>query len=270
MKYLYLFLWIAIVACQSPQVPDKLDKGEKIFEFAQFLSKPELIQAELSKNKIDATAIIDACRKNNLDYSIACRFVRAVYDQPNKNYQKRHPKTEWYLERLPLLEFAQVLYYYKEPYHKTFMDVGSGNGDKLYTALCMGFEKSYGVEYEKKLHEVAIEALQPVIDKGFIEAQEGDATKLGNDYYQKADFLYMYCPLILNKPEQAKLLHRILKNMRDNTLVYEAGFVYAKEFNQLNPTGIDNGYRGFAAFKKEKGKYFKRTFISVWEEFELK
>ncbi|MCU0446399.1 MAG: class I SAM-dependent methyltransferase [Microscillaceae bacterium] len=263
-------LWAGLWAC-NPTPPSTKSQADssKLLEYADLFSNPDKIKKELDTQKMGAYEVYQLCKQRNFEFSITTRFVRAIYAEPNREYDRKH-KLEWYLSRLPLVEFAQMLYYFKEPQHRSFMDVGSGNGDKLYTALCMGFDKSYGVEYEQKLHETAEKALKPMSDKGLTEISQGDATKLPDAYFQKADFLYMYCPLVLNKPEQAKLLHRILKNMRDNTMLYEAGFLYAKEFKKLNPIEVEDGYRGFLAVKREKGKYYFRIFVLGWTEFEVK
>jgi len=245
------------------------DKVSNLISQASLLSDEEKLESFLTVNNLDAYKVYEKCVENKLDIAIISRFVRSVFLKPNRDFYEKN-KMEWYESRLPLIEFALMLDYNKKEYHKTFMDIGSGNGDKLYTALCMDFKKAYGVEYEKKLNDVALVALKPMIDKKLIEAEQGDATKMTDEYYAKADFIYMYCPLILNKDEQAKLLLRLLKNMRDNTFIYEAGFVYAKEFNKLVQTSVDDNYRGYLAIKKEKGRYLYSYFISQWEELKFK
>ncbi|HAI76552.1 MAG TPA: hypothetical protein DCM08_09925 [Microscillaceae bacterium] len=232
------------------------------------LSDADKLKSILDAEKLDAYGVYKSLKGQDLDYTVLSRFVRAIYVDVNREYERKH-KLEWYLSRLPLVEFATVLYYLKENNHKTFMDIGSGNGDKLFMALLMGFDKVYGVEYETKLHTSAMQALKSLVDNKVCDLREGDATKLGDEYYAQADFIYMYCPLILNKPVQAKLMLRLIKNMRDNTMIYEAGFVYPKELSELIKTKFDDGYRGFLAVKKENGKYYYRYFISQWEELQL-
>lgn len=267
------FLW----ACaQKPNISQKNDttiikRVEQVMKTLHTFSDAGRTDQLYKDNQLDAHDVFKLCNQYELDFNVITRMVRGVYFQPNANYEKKYPETEWYLSRLPLAEFAQVLYYHKESYHKSFLDVGSGNGDKVYTALCMGFEKGYGVEYEKKLNDVALEALQPMIEKKLADIKLGDATKLSDDYFAKMDFIYMYCPLILNQPEQAKLMLRILKNMRDNSFVYEAGFVYAQDLKKLGiQMDVDDGYRGYLSVKKEKGKYYYKIFIKEWKEMGLK
>ncbi len=271
MRFLLLiFFGIFVSNCQTQNVQKQSNLSSSSFlEVSQTLSSPEKISKEFEKLNWGDFRVYEFCKSNDLDYTIASRFVRGVYYNPNKRYKDKYPKTEWFLERLPLVEFAQILYYHKEPHHRTFMDVGSGNGDKLLMAMCQGFSGAYGVEYEEKLHLSAKEALPEMVKKELIEIQHGDATKLPASYFQKADFLYMFCPLVLDKPRQAVLLMNILENMRDNTIVYEAGFMYAKEFNLLFNTPIGNDYRGFFAVKKENGKYYFRFFVKAWELFEF-
>ncbi len=269
----FIFLTFLCTNCQNnnAQTNNKnpnQPKGESvILNASKILSSPEKISEEFKKMNWGSYRAYEFCKDNELDFTMATRFVRGIYHEPNKRYKEKHPETEWFLERLPLTEFAQILYYYKEPHHKTFMDVGSGNGDKLLMAMCYGFSGAYGVEYEKKLHDSAEDALKEMTKKKLIEIQHGDATKLPVSYFQQADFLYMFCPLVLDKMRQAELMMGIVENMREGTLVYEAGFMYAKEFNYLFDMPVENGYRGFFAVKKEKGKYYFRIFVKGWEEF---
>ncbi|MCS6821773.1 MAG: class I SAM-dependent methyltransferase [Microscillaceae bacterium] len=271
-KYRIFFLvFVGYFFSSCDNTPEKLKTSENLFATAKLLSDAGKTLKILKKDGLNEYDVYQQCIKNDLDFSLVARFVRAVYLEPNNNYQKKYPQTEWYLERLPLTEFLQILFFYKEDYHKTFMDIGSGNGDKLYAAMCVGFDKAFGIEYEKKLHEVAVEALPNMVAKKKIELRLGDATKMDKSYYQQADFIYMYCPLILFKEKQAELTYNLLKNMRNNTLIYEAGFVYAEYLKKyVTNLNIQDGYKGAIAFKKENDKYFYRGFISHWQEFQLK
>lgn len=271
--YSFIFSLVVIFLCTAcgNQTQDNTAKGQllkPILGASSTLSDADKLKNILDAEKLDAYGVYKSLKGQDLDYTVLSRFVRAIYVDINREYERKH-KLEWYLSRLPLVEFATVLYYLKENSHKTFMDIGSGNGDKLFMALLMGFDKVYGVEYEAKLHNSATQALKSLVDNKVCDLREGDATKLGDDYYAQADFIYMYCPLILNKPEQAKLMLRLIKNMRDNTMIYEAGFVYPKELSELIKTKFDDGYRGFLGVKKENGKYYYRYFISQWEELQL-
>ncbi|TAF63327.1 MAG: class I SAM-dependent methyltransferase [Cytophagales bacterium] len=261
-------LLILTTTCK-PEPKNETKKAEEILQTATILSQPKELQSIFEKEGWNEYTLYQKIREKNIDFSVLLRFIRAVYHLPNENYEKKHTKKEWYLERLALSEFLQILFYYKQDYHKTFMDIGSGNGDKLYAAVCMGFEKAYGVEYEQKLHEVAQEALPNMVAQKRIEIQQGDATKLKPEYFNQADFIYMYCPLVLFKEKQAELAYSLIKNMRNNTLIYEAGFVYVPHLKKYINLPVEDGYRGMAAFKKENNKYYIKTFISHWEEFSL-
>ncbi len=272
-------LLVVAGACGSPQnasqksmqssPADSLSLAQVLKAGAYYSDEGKLYQLLKASGKQNSYQIYQLCKGKDYHFTVLTRFLRAALYEATEYFNQKY-QLEWQLSRYSLVEFGQLVYLYKTDKHKTFMDIGSGNGDKVYLASLMGFDKAIGIEYEPKLFEVSMMALKPMVEAGLIRLTQGDATKMEDSFYQQADFVYLYCPLVLNLPEQAKLTYRLLKNLPEGGFLYEAGFFYAQEINPLLGTNLPNGYRGFWMVKKENGKFYHKLFVKEWEELPAK
>ena len=154
--------------------------------------------------------------------------------------------------------YVSIINRLKSEKHKTFMDIGSGNGEKIYAAKCVGFEKGFGLEYAPELVNISKEFLQPYIANSTIKVQLGNALEIEGNYYGKADFLYMYSP-IKSHETMAFLYERIMNNMKDGATLLEVRFVYAKEIRERTQLNFPE-FSGVFAIEKVDGKFYYLRF----------
>lgn len=253
----FLALYALLAACDTgrsiTQTPSK-NKNE-FFSQAQVFFDEKKLRREIEKMGISEREVVSFC-KENTDVALKTKFAAAIYS--NKSYNKK-PANEkfWAAIRFNLERFVETVMLVKEPSHKTFMDIGSGNGEKLFTALCIGFEKAYGLEYSDESFVQSKENLKNFSQE--IEITKGDALKIEGEYFKKADFLYMYSPIKDNELA-AKLFKRVLDNMKDGAVFLEVRCVYIREVRKITGLNFPN-LKSWIAVKKKDGKFFYKNVI---------
>lgn len=262
MPYIAIFFVLCtfLISCdtrsQITQTANQIQKNKTdFFNEAQIFFDDNKLRKEIEKIAISEKEIVDFCKKNN-DLALKTKFAAAVYS--NKSYNKK-PANEkfWAAIRFNLGRFIETVMLVKEPAQKTFMDIGSGNGEKLFTALCIGFEKVYGLEYSQDSFEESKENLQNFSQE--IEIIKGDALAIEGGYFKKADFLYMYSPIKDNELA-AKLFKRVLDNMKDGAILLEVRCVYIREVRKITGLNFPN-LKSWIAVKKKDGKFFYKNVI---------
>lgn len=223
----------------------------------KFLAKIELktpnevLQRQMDSLKVSLMDIYKYCQSNS-QMALKSKVITCIYGKVDNYLQEEKPEYEQGI-LYDLNKFNAVLLNFKEPQHKTFLDVGSGNGEKLYAALCWGFEKSVGLEYSKKLVQISQNALQEFMQNKKIDIIHADALKTSPEIYQNMDVIYLFSPIKDNKI-MAQLTENILKNMKNGALLLEMRFAYHKELSkrlQLTlPATAD------IAIKKEGDKFY--------------
>ncbi|KOY85835.1 hypothetical protein AD998_06460 [bacterium 336/3] len=256
-NYVYGCLLIALTACETskPIANNPAQDKSSFFKQANIFFDDSKLHTELEKLKISENEVVEFCRKSE-DAALKTKFAAAVYS--NKNYNKTPAKKEfWAAIRYNLGRFVETVMLIREPNQKVFMDIGSGNGEKLFTSLCIGFDKAYGLEYSQESFEESKDNL-----KGFnkeIEIVKGDALEIDSTFYQKADFLYMYSP-IKDDEIAAKLFKRVIDNMKDGAILLEVRCVYINQLRRLTKLNFPS-LRSWIAIKKQNGKFFYKNVI---------
>jgi len=254
---MYGCLFVVLIACETskPIANNPAQDKSSFFKQANIFFDDSKLHTELEKLKISENEVVDFCKKSE-DASLKTKFAAAVYS--NKSYNKTPAKKEfWAAIRYNLGRFVETVMLIREPNQKVFMDIGSGNGEKLFTSLCIGFDKAYGLEYSQESFDESKENLKNFTKE--IEIVKGDALEIDSTFYQKADFLYMYSPI---KDDQiaAKLFKRVIDNMKDGAILLEVRCVYISELRKLTKLNFPN-LRSWIAVKKQNGKFFYKNVI---------
>ncbi|MCU0438144.1 MAG: class I SAM-dependent methyltransferase [Raineya sp.] len=256
-NYAYGCLLVALTACESSKPIANNPAQDKLnfFKQANIFFDDGKLHNELEKLKVSENEVVEFCRKIE-DASLKTKFAAAVYS--NKNYNKTPAKKEfWAAIRYNLGRFVETVMLIREPNQKVFMDIGSGNGEKLFTSLCIGFDKAYGLEYSQESFDESKENLKNFSKE--IEITKGDALEIDGSFFQKADFLYMYSP-IKDDELAAKLFKRVIDNMKDGAILLEVRCVYISELRKLTKLNFPN-LRSWIAIKKQDGKFFYKNVI---------
>ncbi len=185
-----------------------------------------------------------------------------------KNNDNLEENTEYYGAILyDVKKFAQLINALKKPEHRVFMDVGSGNGEKLFAALCLGFESALGVEYSKPIFDMSQDILHNFVSQNKVDIELADAQKINSTFYQKADFIYMYIP-IKEERKMSKLYNRILTNMKDGAILLEVCMAYYDDLSLESGWKIPTPDFTFFALKKQNGKLLGLTnlYEMNWQE----
>lgn len=259
MKHLTTFLVVCtlIVACDTRQPISEIKATDKssLFNQADIFFDDNKLRKEISKTGITEREIVDFCKKRD-DIALKTKFAAAVFS--NKSYNKKPAKEQfWAAIRFNLGRFVENVMILKEPKQKTFMDIGSGNGEKLFTALCIGFEKAYGLEYSEESYAESKENLKNFPQE--IEITKGDALIIEGDFFKKADFLYMYSPIKDNELA-AQLFKRVMDNMKEGAILLEVRCVYIRELRKATGLNFPN-LKTWLAIKKQDGKFFYKNII---------
>lgn len=212
----------------------------------------DVIKAQLDSANIGLSEVYEYCRKQfRADYRKSRLIAAVFYDA--QNYLEEENPEYWLAIMYDLQRFSEQISLLKQPEHRSFLDVGSGNGEKPYAALCLGFEKSYGIEYSKPLVKISQNLLAPFIQTQQIEIIGEDALKVPDNFYQKIDFIYFYSP-IKDHQLMAQLFYRTLQNLKEGGRLLEMRFVYQPQLCALS--GLAFPELSSLVIKKEKGKYY--------------
>lgn len=249
MKYFYFKLWLIVFlnACQSKQGNEK----QNFLETIDIALSNEDLHARLVSAKISLKDIYAYCQKSQA-LQRKTKLISAAYLKV-ENYLEENNPEYWLAIMYDLQRFCEAIAVFKEAQHKTFIDIGSGNGEKPFGALCMGFEKSYGLEYSENLVKISQNVLKDFIQSKKIEIILGDALQTKNNFYQQIDFIYLYSP-IKNHQIMAQLFDKILRNVKEGAILMEMRFVYRKEL--INISGYQFPEMMNLILKKEKGKLY--------------
>jgi 16S rRNA G966 N2-methylase RsmD len=239
---------------------------EEFEKFVKIISDEDSLNKYLVELEFSAKGIFDYCQKLR-DPLMVARLVKAVYLSAN-NTQKAARQDFWADIRYNVYHFTQLVADLREPEDKTFLDIGCGSGQKLYAALCMRFDKVYGLEYSQESYDYARQFLDDFIKSDKLEIQKGDALLIDGKYYSEADFLYTYSP-IKDNTLMAQLFSRAIENMKDGAIMLEVRMVYAPELKKKSKLAIPN-VRGFLAVKKSKDKFFYKNINNPYDWVELK
>ncbi|MCS6821729.1 MAG: class I SAM-dependent methyltransferase [Microscillaceae bacterium] len=257
---LYAFIYLLVAAsCQqstSIQEKNKIDERTRFLQFLDIFSDEEKLNEYIEKQKLSPVDIYQYCLKNQDDL-VRARLIKAVYLSA-KNNNKDAAKPEFWADlRYNMYYFTDIISRLREEKHKTFLDIGCGSGQKLYAALCMGFEKVYGIEYSKESYRYALEFLDYFVKNKKAEITNGDGLTIDGKYYAQADFLYTYSPIKENKM-MAQMFFRAMQNLKENGILLEVRMVYAPELREISGYKIPN-IKGFFAVKREKGQFFYKN-----------
>jgi 16S rRNA G966 N2-methylase RsmD len=231
------------------------------------LADLETLHQQLDSAKITADDVFAYCRQSQAQ-ARKVLLIKALYAGIENYLQEENPNY-WLAIMYNLDRFAENILTFKEKKHQSFIDIGSGNGEKPYAALCLGFEKAYGLEYSDSLVKISRQSLQSFVKRQQMEIIHADALKINPQLYQSIDFIYMYSP-IKDHQLQAKLCAQVMENMHEGAILLEMRMVYRQELQAI--TGYQIPELMDLAIQKIGGKfYYARHFIGGKKEwYELK
>jgi hypothetical protein len=162
--------------------------------------------------------LAELAEKHNIDLSIQNYLQTKKYKQTGikmsiQEMEKLIPKKEGYYRYIPefLTDFVRDLKNIIAEYDvKSFLDVGAGYGDKVFTAQKLGL-KSSGIEYVDDY----IKGAEEFGVKNIIKEDALDYTG-----YNQYDLIYMFHP-IENTKLYIKMLNRIMSQMLPGQLIWE-------------------------------------------------
>lgn len=275
-KPILLFLFLSIFCWQCEQTSaQKVEKNDKkitenvaqkqFLRSMSVLSDEETLNKALDSLKLQPWGIYEYALTIQ-DPLVKARLIKSVYLN-NKRNADAAKDDFWADIRYNLYEFTDLIHLLRED-RRVFLDIGCGSGQKLYGALCMGFDKTFGIEYSEKSFGYVKDYMKEFISKGKAEVRLGDALAVENAYYAKADFLYTYSPMKDNE-KMASLFKKVMDSMKDGAVFLEVRMVYFRELKAKIGYKVPQ-HKGFLAIKKENGKYYYKTIFNKddWEELE--
>ncbi len=270
MLFISLFCW----QCEQTSA-QKVDKNtektpenqaqKQFLRSMTVLSDEETLNKALDSLKLTPQNLYEYCLTIQ-DPLVKARLIKSVFLN-NKRNADAAKDNFWADIRYNLYEFTDLIQLLRED-RRIFLDIGCGSGQKLYGALCMGFDKTFGIEYSEKSFNYVKDYMKDFIAKGKTEVRLGDALAVDNAYYAQADFLYTYSPMKDNNM-MATLFKKVMDSMKDGAVFLEVRMVYFKELKEKIGYKVPQ-HRGFFAIKKENGKYYYKTIFNKddWEELE--
>lgn len=226
---------------------------------------PKSLSQKLDSLDYDAKAIYKICQTIEND-TFKMRLTSAIFHKV-ENYMQENNQEYWAAILYDLERFAEYVRLLKTKKHKSFLDVGSANGEKLFAALCLGFDEVYGIEYSSELVKISQTFFKIFGNKAQIKLH--DALTIKGNYYQNPDFIYMYSP-IRNNQKMAKLYYKIMQNMKENTILLEVRMVYIKELKELSKLNFPK-IMGHFILKKQNGAFYYLIYgqkKKVWHKLE--
>lgn len=256
LRFLFIISLYYLIACQAQTSKDtSTPQNPLMIDFDTITTKK--LSLYLKKNNYNKDSIYNFCQISN-DTRTKIRLVSAIFHDA-ENYIQEGNKDYWAAILLSLNLFGDYIDLLKKEEHKTFLDVGSANGEKLFAALCLGFDKVYGIEYSPELVKISQKLLQNYSDK--VEIKLHDALEVEGSYYQIPDFIYLYSP-IRDNYKMARLYYKIMQNMKEGAILLEVRMVYINELRKLShfdfPKDLDE------LILKKKGKEFYYFMYNSW------
>jgi 16S rRNA G966 N2-methylase RsmD len=263
-----LLIFLCHSAC-SPALQEQSKQGTVMtHEKIQFLNQLQLYQQGKNlKNQLDSAEvssqdIVNFCQVS-FDIERKTALIHAIRSAIPNDLQEINQEY-WGGILYDLQRFIENITLLKQADNKVFMDVGSGNGEKLYASLCLGFEKAIGIEYSPDLVKIAKESLQDFEQSGQIQTILGDALEIKPEIYAQADFIYLYSPIKDNEL-MAKLTYQIMQGMKNGARLLEVRFVYCNELAKISGLDIPQ-MAGLFALKKEN----KQFYYAEYDQYQTK
>lgn len=254
---LWIGCWLMLLMYSCKQGDDKeqkiiLSPQQAFLQQANFPEEDSLLQKQLDSLQIDAWQVYQHCQQET-DISRKTRLMSAVC-QKAENYINSQDTSYWGGILYRMQPFTEVVQRLKEPHHQSFIDIGSGNGEKLYAALCMGFAQTEGLEYDSTLVKISQVHWKPIIQRNKMRIRLGNALTINPNYYHQFDFIYLYSP-IRNHIKMAELFYTLMQQLKEGGLLLEVRMVYAPELRKVSRYDIPN-LMGTFALKKKQGKLY--------------
>jgi len=248
-----IFGVLALYTCEPKQASkNKLTPQQAFLKKANLPESDSLLQHHLDSLGIDAWQVCQHCQNetNNLR---KIRLISAVCQKAD-NHIHSLDTSYWGGILYRMEPFVEVVTRLKESSHRSFIDVGSGNGEKLYAALCLGFTKSEGLEYDTTLVNISQQFWQPMIQREKIHVKLGNALTIAPEYYHSFDFIYLYSP-IKDHNQMASLFYTLMQQLKEGGVLLEVRMVYTQALRKISGYNIPE-MMGTFALKKQQGKLY--------------
>ncbi|OJJ23350.1 hypothetical protein BKI52_03035 [marine bacterium AO1-C] len=249
----WIFIAMALYACQPKKSStNQLTPQQNFLQKAHLPENDSLLQHRLDSLHINAWEVCLYCQKEQ-DNTRKIRLISAICQKAD-NYINSLDTSYWGGILYRMKPFVEVVQRLKEPYHRNFMDIGSGNGEKLYAALCLGFTHSEGLEYDTTLVNMSQKHWQSIIQRQKMSIKLGNALTVTPQYYHQFDFIYLYSP-IRNHTQMAQLFFTLMQQLKEGGILLEVRMVYAPELRKVSGYNIPE-IMGTFALKKQNGKLY--------------
>ena len=270
MKLIEATIWLlglmTVYACQSGQSSqNQLNPQQQFLRVAHFPEDEFRLQFQLDSLDIGAWQVYEHCL-NDTNQPRKIKLISAICQKAD-NHINDLDSSYWGGILYRLSPFVAVVQRLKEPQHRRFIDIGSGNGEKLYAALCLGFAHSEGLEYDTTLVDISRKHWQPMIQREKMSIKLGNALTIAPQYYHQFDFVYLYSP-IRDHVQMAGLFYTLMQQLKEGGVLLEVRMVYAPELRKVS------GYRipemmGVFAIKKQQGKLYYVQYGEHYKEWIL-
>lgn len=254
-----LLVWCIVVlslwACQSDNnthAKESLSAQAKFLQKKTWLEDDSLFSQQLDSLQIDAWQVYQYCQQATKP-SRKLRLISAIC-QKSDNHINSLDTSYWGGILYRMKPFVEIIQKLKEPQHQHFIDVGSGNGEKLYAALCLGFVQSEGLEYDSTLVEISQRHWQTMIAQQKMNIRLGNALTIDPNYYQQFDFIYLYSPIRKHMP-MARLFYTLMQQLKEGGVLLEVRMVYMEALRKVSGYDLPN-LMGTFAIKKQGGKLY--------------
>lgn len=246
-----LGLW----ACQSGgnhYTKEPLSTQAKFLQKKAWVEDDSLFSQQLDSLQIGAWQAYQYCQQNS-DQARKLRLISAICQKAD-NQINSLDTNYWGGILYRMKPFVEVVQKLKEPQHQRFIDVGSGNGEKLYAALCLGFAQSEGLEYDSTLVDISQQYWQTMIKRQKMNIRLGNALTIAPSYYQQFDFIYLYSPIRKHVP-MARLFYTLMQQLKEGGVLLEVRMVYMDALRKVSGYDMPN-LMGTFAIKKQGGKLY--------------
>jgi 16S rRNA G966 N2-methylase RsmD len=252
-------VWCACIlglwACQSGgnhHAKEPLSAQAKFLQKKVWVEDDSLLSQQLDSLQIGAWQAYQYCQQNR-DQARKLRLISAICQKAD-NHINSLDTSYWGGILYRMKPFVEVVQKLKESQHKRFIDVGSGNGEKLFAALCLGFAQSEGLEYDSTLVDISQQYWQTMIKRQKMKIKLGNALTIAPNYYQQFDFIYLYSPIRKHVP-MARLFYTLMQQLKEGGVLLEVRMVYMDALRKVSGYDMPN-LMGTFAIKKQGGKLY--------------
>ncbi len=219
-----------------------------------------------SKSETWAETVIQSCIQTSTN-SVCLPYIEQLCAHLQKDEDNQPNPEYWGGVAYHMPFFIEAIQRIKPSKAQVFLDVGSGNGEKLFASLCLGFEQAIGIEYNPELVKMSQQNFPQLHQKQKLHTYQGDALTIDPRLFGKADFIYLYSP-IKNDRKMAQLLERVMCHMKNGAIILEVNAYYCKALQQVSHLAFPKLQDGWLAIKKEARKYFvAQTFYNQGAEW---